>query len=153
MKKIFAIALALCLVLCAVTASAEGVLEKIKSAGVLVVGTEATYGPYEFLDDNANPVGCDIWLAQQIADELGVEPKIQDMAFDGIINSVMIGDVDIGIAAFTVTPERAEVIDFTHQYELSEPGAGSQEGRRRCLCHQGISGRQEGRRADGHHPV
>ena len=120
MKKIFAIALALCLVLCAVTASAEGVLEKIKSAGALVVGTEATYGPYEFLDDNANPVGCDIWLAQQIADELGVELKIQDMAFDGIINSVMIGDVDIGIAAFTVTPERAEVIDFTHQYELSE---------------------------------
>lgn len=120
MKKIFAIALALCLVLCAVTASAEGVLEKIKSAGVLVVGTEATYGPYEFLDDNANPVGCDIWLAQHIADELGVELKIQDMAFDGIINSVMIGDVDIGIAAFTVTPERAEVIDFTHQYELSE---------------------------------
>ena len=120
MKKIFAIALALCLVLCAVTASAEGVLEKIKSAGALVVGTEATYGPYEFLDDNANPIGCDIWLAQQIADELGVELKIQDMAFDGIINSVMIGDVDIGIAAFTVTPERAEVIDFTHQYELSE---------------------------------
>ena len=120
MKKIFAIALALCLVLCAVTASAEGVLEKIKNAGVLVVGTEATYGPYEFLDDNANPIGCDIWLAQQIADELGVELKIQDMAFDGIINSVMIGDVDIGIAAFTVTPERAEVIDFTNQYELSE---------------------------------
>ena len=114
MKKIFAIALALCLIICAVSASAEGVLEKIKNAG------EATYGPYEFLDDNANPIGCDIWLAQQIADELGVELKIQDMAFDGIINSVMIGDVDIGIAAFTVTPERAEVIDFTHQYELSE---------------------------------
>ena len=102
MKKIFAIALALCLIICAVSASAEGVLEKIKNAGVLVVGTEATYGPYEFLDDN------------------GVELKIQDMAFDGIINSVMIGDVDIGIAAFTVTPERAEVIDFTNQYELSE---------------------------------
>ena len=90
MKKIFAIALALCLIICAVSASAEGVLEKIKNAGVLVVGTEATYGPYEFLDDNANPIGCDIWLAQQIADELGVELKIQDMAFDGIINSVMI---------------------------------------------------------------
>ena len=118
MKKIFAIALALCLIICTVSASAEGVLEKIKNAGVLVVGTEATYGPYEFLDDNA--IGCDIWLAQQIADELGVELKIQDMAFDGIINSVMIGDVDIGIAAFTVTPERAEVIDFTNQYELSE---------------------------------
>ena len=116
MKKIFAIALALCLIICAVSASAEGVLEKIKNAGVLVVGTEATYGPYEFLDDNANPIGCDIWLAQQIADELGVELKIQDMAFDGIINSVMIGDVDIGIAAFTVTPERAEEVDFALPY-------------------------------------
>lgn len=120
MKKILAMVLALCLMFCVSAASAEGMVDKIKEKGTLVLGTEATYGPYEFLDDDANPIGCDIWLAQQIADELGVELKIQDMAFDGIINSVMIGDVDIGIAAFTVTPERAEVIDFTHQYELSE---------------------------------
>ena len=72
MKKVFAIALALCLILCCFSASAETVLEKIKKDGVLVVGTEATYGPYEFLDDDSNPIGCDIWLAQQIADELGV---------------------------------------------------------------------------------
>ena len=46
MKKVFAIALALCLILCCFSASAETVLEKIKKDGVLVVGTEATYGPY-----------------------------------------------------------------------------------------------------------
>ena len=120
MKKVLAIVLALCMVLCAMTASAETVLEKIKKAGVLVVGTEATYGPYEFLDDDAKPIGCDIWLAQQIADELGVELKIQDMAFDGIIDAVKSGVVDIGIAAFTVNEERAKVIDFSNQYELSE---------------------------------
>ena len=101
-------------------ASAEGALDKIKAAGVMVVGTEATYGPYEFLDDNTNPTGCDIWLAQQIADEIGVELKVQDMAFDGIIDAVKSGVVDIGIAAFTVNEERAKVIDFSHQYELSE---------------------------------
>lgn len=120
MKKVFAIALALCLILCCFSASAETVLEKIKKDGVLVVGTEATYGPYEFLDDDSNPIGCDIWLAQQIADELGVEPKIQDMSFDGIIPAVQSGSVDIGIAAFTVDEERAKVIDFSNQYELSE---------------------------------
>ena len=120
MKKVFAIVLALCMVLCAMTASAETVLEKIKNSGVLVVGTEATYGPYEFLDDNAQPIGCDIWLAQQIADELGVELKVQDMAFDGIIDAVKSGVVDIGIAAFTVNEDRAKVIDFSNQYELSE---------------------------------
>ena len=120
MKKVFAIALALCLILCCFSASAETVLEKIKKDGVLVVGTEATYGPYEFLDDDSNPIGCDIWLAQQIADELGVELKIQDMSFDGIIPAVQSGSVDIGIAAFTVDEERAKVIDFSNQYELSE---------------------------------
>lgn len=120
MKKVFAIALALCLILCCFSASAETVLEKIKKDGVLVLGTEATYGPYEFLDADANPIGCDIWLAEQIADELGVVLKIQDMGFDGIIPAVQAGSVDIGIAAFTVNEERAKVIDFSHQYELSE---------------------------------
>ena len=54
MKKIFALMLCLCLMCCA-AASAEGIVDTIKEKGVLVMGTEATYGPYEFLDDNANP--------------------------------------------------------------------------------------------------
>ena len=119
MKKIFAIALALCLIICAVSASAEGVLEKIKNAGVLVVGTEATYGPYEFLDDNANPIGCDIWLAQQIADELGVELKIQDMAFDGIIPAVLSGSVDVGASGFSVTEERKKRVLYSDTFYTS----------------------------------
>ena len=97
MKKILAMVLALCLMFCAVAASAEGMVDKIKEKGTLVLGTEATYGPYEFLDDNANPIGCDIWLAQQIADELGVELEVTDMAFDGIIDAVKTGMVDIGM--------------------------------------------------------
>ena len=80
----------------------------------------STYGPYEFLDDDSNPIGCDIWLAQKIADELGVTLKVSDMAFDGIIPAVQAGQVDLGIAAFTVDEERAKVIDFSNQYELSE---------------------------------
>ncbi len=120
MKKLLALVLAACMALSLTAASAEGALDKIKAAGVMIVGTEATYGPYEFLDDNTNPTGCDIWLAQQIADEIGVELKVQDMAFDGIIDAVKSGVVDIGIAAFTVNEERAKVIDFSHQYELSE---------------------------------
>ena len=120
MKKLLALVLAACMALGLTAASAEGALDKIKAAGVMVVGTEATYGPYEFLDDSTNPTGCDIWLAQQIADEIGVELKVQDMAFDGIIDAVKSGVVDIGIAAFTVNEERAKVIDFSHQYELSE---------------------------------
>ena len=97
----------------------QTLLEKIKSSGKLVVGTEAQYAPYEFKDLYANFAGCDMWLAQQIADSLGVELEVVDMAFDGIIPAVQSGQVDLGIAAFTKTPERAEEIDFSDLYETS----------------------------------
>ncbi len=93
------------------------VLSKIMENGKLVVGTEAQYAPFEFKDLDANYAGCDMWLAQQIADSLGVELEIVDMAFDGIIPAVQAGQVDMGIAAFTKTDERAEVIDFTKVYQ------------------------------------
>ena len=100
-------------------AEASTLLEQIKVKGKLVVGTEAQYAPYEFKDLDANFVGCDMWLAQQIADSLGVELEIVDMSFAGIIPAVQSGQVDLGIAAFTNTPERAEEIDFSDLYETS----------------------------------
>ena len=122
MKKLFALALAALMVLsmAACSAPAEGaVMKKIKESGKLVVGTEAQYAPYEFKDLDANFAGCDMWLAQQIADALGVELEVVDMSFDGIIPAVQSSQVDIGIAAFTVTEERAQVIDFSEVYEKS----------------------------------
>ena len=101
------------------SAAAASLLEKVKTSGKLVVGTEAQYAPYEFKDLNASFAGCDMWLAQQIADSLGVELEVVDMAFDGIIPAVQSGQVDLGIAAFTNTPERAEEIDFSDLYETS----------------------------------
>lgn len=144
MKKLFALALAVLMVLSMAACSApaaeetaapateapaaeaaeapaeEGpVMKKIKESGKLVVGTEAQYAPYEFKDLDANFAGCDMWLAQQIADALGVELEVVDMSFDGIIPAVQSSQVDIGIAAFTVTEERAQVIDFSEVYEKS----------------------------------
>ena len=101
------------------SAESTTLLEQIKAKGKIVVGTEAQYAPYEFKDLDANFVGCDMWLAQQIADHLGVELEVVDMSFDGIIPAVKSGQVDLGIAAFTKTPERAEEIDFSDLYEKS----------------------------------
>lgn len=94
--------------------------DKIKSAGVLKVGTEAQYAPYEFKDADAKIVGADIALAQKIADDLGVKLEIVDMKFDGIIPAVQSGQVDMGIAAFSNTPERAKEVDFSNIYDKSE---------------------------------
>ncbi len=131
MKKLLALLLASTLALSLVACSSEEtteeateetttettIVDEIKAAGKLVLGTEAQYPPFEFKDADANFVGIDIWLAEQIALELGVELEIVDMSFDGIIPAVQSSQVDIGIAAFTVSPERAEVIDFTDIYQ------------------------------------
>ena len=60
-----------------------------------------------------------MWLAQQIADELGVTLRVVDTGFDSIITDIQQGRGDIGIAAFTRTDERAKVIDFSDLYETS----------------------------------
>lgn len=118
MKKMLALALALCALSGA--ALAGGLADKIKEKGELVLATEATYPPYEFVDDGMNIVGADIWLGEQIAKALGVKLKVQNMAFDGIIPAVQSEQADIGLAAFTYTKERAEVIDFSALYENSK---------------------------------
>ena len=82
-----------------------------------MLGTEAQYAPFEFLDAEGNFAGCDIWLANKVADALGVELEVVDMAFDGIIPAVKAGQVDLGIAAFSVDEERAKEIDFSKVYQ------------------------------------
>jgi len=120
MKKIIAIAAAAMMLLSSVaTATAGTILDNIKNTGKLVVETEATYPPYEYLDDNGNFAGCDIFLAEKIAEALGVELEIRDTAFDSIIVDIKDGKGDMGIAAFTYTAERAEVIAFSDLYESS----------------------------------
>lgn len=116
--KIAALALTVVMLLSATSAFA-GTLEKVQTSGKLVMGTEATYAPYEFLDADANFVGCDLFLANLIADAMGVQLEVVDMGFDGIIPAVQSGQIDIGIAAFTRNDERAEVIDFSSLYETS----------------------------------
>ncbi len=100
---------------------AEGdIVAQIKADGKLVIATEAQYAPFEFKDADANIVGADIWLAEKIAEKLGVELEIVDMAFDGIIPAIQNMQAHVGIAAFTNTAERAEIIDFSDVYQKNE---------------------------------
>ena len=92
MKKLIALLLtATMLFAFAAAASADGMVDKIKANGKIVVGTEATYPPYEYLDDNANFAGCDIWLAQQIADAWSRAMREENTVRDFIA----VGDVQV----------------------------------------------------------
>lgn len=74
----------------------EHSVEAIKAKGVLVVTTEAGYAPFEFLDENDNVVGLDASLAQALADDLGVELDIQNIAFDSVVAEVQAGNARYG---------------------------------------------------------
>lgn len=91
--------------------STDGLADKTK----LVMATNAEFPPYEYREGDQF-VGIDVEIAGLIAQKMGVELVIEDMAFDSIINAVDAGKADIGMAGMTVTEERLQNIDFSDSY-------------------------------------
>ncbi|MCD8197160.1 MAG: ABC transporter substrate-binding protein [Lachnospiraceae bacterium] len=84
--------------------------------GVLTMGTNAAFPPYEYYDDADEIVGIDAEIAEALAEKLGLTLEIVDMDFSSIITSVQSGKIDVGIAGMTVTEDRLENVNFTDSY-------------------------------------
>ena len=115
MKKLFALVLAIAMIMTCSLAMADR-LADIQAAGKLVVATSPDWPPYEYIDDDGNVVGTDVLMMQWIADQLGVELEIQSMAFDTCLAAVGRGDVDMMIAGLTYDEERTNAMDLTGVY-------------------------------------
>ncbi len=114
MKKLILIfGLLMCACSTQKTTTAANKLEEILAKGTLVVATSPDYAPLEFLDENQNPVGSDMELAKYIAEQLGVELKIETMEFAGTLTAVDTGKADLAISGFGWKEDRAL------NYELS----------------------------------
>lgn len=94
----------------------EHTVEAIQARGKLVVTTEAGYAPFEFLDENDNVIGLDASLAQALADDLGVELDIQNIAFTSVVPEVQAGNADMAIAGLTPNSERKKSVDMSDMY-------------------------------------
>ncbi|MFQ5795906.1 MAG: transporter substrate-binding domain-containing protein [Candidatus Bipolaricaulia bacterium] len=91
-------------------------LEVIRSRGVLLVGTDIPYTPFEFRDQQGRLVGFDIDVAQLIADEIGVDLEAVPTGFDVIIPALNTNKFDIIISGMTRTLKRALQVNFTDGY-------------------------------------
>ena len=80
---------------------------KIKSAGKIVIGTDATYQPNEYLDsDGKTVIGMDVELFDAVMAKFGVKTEWVPTGFDQIILGVTSGKYDVGVSSFTVNAER-----------------------------------------------
>ena len=94
----------------------EGSKEESKEEKkTLVMATNAEFPPYEFHEGD-DIVGIDAEMAAAVAEELGMDFKIEDMAFDSIIPAVDSGKADIGVAGMTVTESRLQNVNFSDTY-------------------------------------
>lgn len=82
----------------------------------LVAGTEATYAPFEYLDDKGNVVGIDSDILAAIGEEMGVEIEMKNVGWDSMMSQVTTGEIDMGAAAITITEDRKATYDFTEPY-------------------------------------
>ncbi len=98
---------------------AEGeAIAAIKEAGKIVLLTEATFPPFEYLE-GTEYAGIDIDIGEEIADRLGVELEVLDMNFDLLTDALNSDKGDFIAAGFSVSESRKEVVDFTEEYVKS----------------------------------
>jgi polar amino acid transport system substrate-binding protein len=101
---------------------------RVQAAGRLMVGTSADYPPFAYYTDDFLLTGLDIALIREISQRLGLAVEIQDMAFEGLPGSLQLRQVDVAIAALSVTPERQATLDFSNVYFVSEDAFLARQG-------------------------
>ena len=102
------------------TASSSGVvyrtLDEIKAAGTINIGVFSDKNPFGYVDENGEYQGYDIYFGNRIGEDLGVEINYVSTEAANRIEYLQTGKVDVILANFTVTPERAEEVDFALPY-------------------------------------
>jgi polar amino acid transport system substrate-binding protein len=95
------------------TSLADKVPADIKAAGKLVIGTDSTYAPSEFIDtDGKTIVGFDIDLFKAVGQKLGLTTEFQTSKFDSIIPGVGSGKYNVGVSSFTINAERLKEVNM-----------------------------------------
>ena len=106
----------------ATTQSADAALKamppaKAKSSGQIVVGTDATYAPNEFLNADGKTVeGMDVDLFNAVAQKLGVKVVWTPASFDSIITGVQGGKFDMGVSSFTINNDRLKQVNMVSYF-------------------------------------
>lgn len=96
--------------------ASRGTLDRIKKDGVFRIGVDAGFPPFSFRDTSGRLTGYDLDLATLFCKPLGIEPKLLDTQWSGIIPSLYAGHFDVIMGGISYTKARAEKVAFTIPY-------------------------------------
>ena len=120
MKKsiVFAATLALSTLFATSAFAADGfrTLDEIKEDGTINIGVFSDKNPFGYVDENGDYQGYDVYFANRLGEDLGVDVNFVSTEAANRIEYLQTGKVDVILANFTVTPERAEEVDFALPY-------------------------------------
>ena len=116
--KVFSLVLAFVFLFstAALADSTARTLDEIKDSGKLVVGVFSDKKPFGYVDENGDYQGYDVYFARRLAEDLGVDLELVSVDAPNRVEYLTSAKVDVILANFTVTPERAEVVDFALPY-------------------------------------
>ena len=97
----------------------------IKKRGEIKIAVFGDLSPYGYLDASGKNQGYDVYLANQIGKDLGVKVKYVIVNAEERVDALKSNKVDLVLANFTKTPERAKVIDFANPYMKVAVGVAS----------------------------
>ena len=115
MRKWFLLVFALSLIVAACGDDDATEAETIE-AGVLTIGSDIPYAPFEDFDAAGMPIGFDVELMNEVANRLGLEPVWRDTDFDTIFTQLAQGNFDVVASATTITADRELMVNFTNPY-------------------------------------
>ena len=91
-------------------------LDQIKESGTINIGVFSDKNPFGYVDENGEYQGYDVYFARRLGEDLGVEINFVSTEAANRIEYLQTGKADVILANFTVTPERAEEVDFALPY-------------------------------------
>ncbi|MCQ4937225.1 MULTISPECIES: transporter substrate-binding domain-containing protein [Anaerotignum] len=91
-------------------------LDEIKESGTINIGVFSDKNPFGYIDENGDYQGYDVYFANRIGEDLGVKINFVSTEAANRIEYLETGKVDVILANFTVTKERAEKVDFALPY-------------------------------------
>lgn len=102
------------------TSAPANSLEQIKADGVIKIGTEGTYAPFTFHDDQGKLTGFDVEIAEEVAKRLGVKAEFIETKWDGMFAGLDAKRFDLVANQVTIRPDREEKYDFSSPYIVSK---------------------------------